>query len=180
MFVRLLNDTMIKQNLIDLYRESFNANSDRAALTDYPTKETFTYLETAAIIQKLHWIFKEAGIEQGDKIALIGKNTARWVIAELSVITYGAVIVPILQDFHAEDINNIIHHSESKLLFVDDAHSSVIDTEINSDLYITLNLTNYKCIYEQIGKHVTASYANIEQLFKEKYTNKKKKEDIVF
>ena len=137
---------MIKQNLIDLYRESFNANSDRAALTDYPTKETFTYLETAAIIQKLHWIFKEAGIEQGDKIALIGKNTARWVIAELSVITYGAVIVPILQDFHAEDLNNIIHHSESKLLFVDDAHSSVIDTEINSDLSITLSLTDFKCI----------------------------------
>jgi long-chain acyl-CoA synthetase len=180
MFARLKNDTMIKQNLIDLYRESFNANSDRAALTDYPTKETFTYLETAAIIQKLHWIFKEAGIEQGDKIALIGKNTARWVIAELSVITYGAVIVPILQDFHAEDINNIIHHSESKLLFVDDAHSSVIDTEINSDLSITLSLTDFKCIYERLGNHVTSFSANIEQLFKEKYPSTYKKEDIVF
>lgn len=180
MFARLKNDTMIKQNLIDLYRESFNANSDRAALTDYPTKETFTYLETAAIIQKLHWIFKEAGIEQGDKISLIGRNTARWVIAELSVITYGAVIVPILQDFHAEDINNIIHHSESKLLFVDDAHSSVIDTEISSDLSITLSLTDFKCIYERLGNHVTSFSANIDQLFKEKYPSTYKKEDIVF
>ncbi|MDD2292652.1 MAG: long-chain fatty acid--CoA ligase, partial [Bacteroidales bacterium] len=70
---------MIEQNLIQLYQDSFRANAHREALTDYPTKETFTYMETAAIMDRLHIIFKEAGIVQGDKIALVGRNTARWV-----------------------------------------------------------------------------------------------------
>ncbi|MDD2595722.1 MAG: AMP-binding protein [Bacteroidales bacterium] len=176
---------MIKQNLIQLYQESFRANAERAALTDYPTKETFTYLETAAIIKKLHLIFKEAGIMPGDKVALTGKNTARWVIAELSVMTYGAVIVPILQDFHAEDINNIINHSESKLLFVDAAHFQGIDTDILDNLSVILSIEQFDCIFERTGsgntgRHVSAFTKNINKIFAESYPDGYHTEDIIF
>lgn len=171
---------MIKQNLIELYLQSFRSNAERAALTDYPTRETFTYLETAAIMEKMHLVFKEAGLVAGDKIALTGRNTARWVIAELSVMTYGAVIVPILQDFHAEDINNIISHSEAKLLFVDDAHFPGIDTTQNTNLSTIISLNDFKCKFDRTGDSVSTYIKNIDKVFAEKYPSGFKAKDIVF
>lgn len=172
---------MIEQNLIQLYQDSFRANAHREALTDYPTKETFTYMETAAIMDRLHIIFKEAGIVQGDKIALVGRNTARWVIAELATITYGAVIVPILQDFHTADVNNIIQHSESRLLFVDSMHADGIDTK-SGDCKLTtiLSLTDFTCLYEKEGQNVAKCISKIESKFAKKHPDGYKKEDITF
>lgn len=172
---------MIEQNLIQLYQDSFRANAHREALTDYPTKETFTYMETAAIMDRLHIIFKEAGIVQGDKIALVGRNTARWVIAELATITYGAVIVPILQDFHTADVNNIIQHSESRLLFVDSMHADGIDTK-SDDCKLTtiLSLTDFTCLYEKEGQNVAKCITKIESKFAKKHPDGYKKEDITF
>lgn len=171
---------MIKQNLIELYLQSFRSNAERAALTDYPTRETFTYLETAAIMEKMHLVFKEAGLVAGDKIALTGRNTARWVIAELSVMTYGAVIVPILQDFHAEDINNIISHSEAKLLFVDDAHFPGIDTTQNTNLSTIISLNDFKCKFDRTGDSISTYIKNIDKVFAEKYPSGFTAKDIVF
>ena len=172
---------MIEQNLIQLYQDSFRANAHREALTDYPTKETFTYMETAAIMDRLHIIFKEAGIVQGDKIALVGRNTARWVIAELATITYGAVIVPILQDFHTADVNNIIQHSESRLLFVDSMHADGIDTK-SDDCKLTtiLSLTDFTCLYEKEGQNVAKCISKIESKFAKHHPDGYKKEDITF
>ncbi|MDD2294216.1 MAG: AMP-binding protein, partial [Bacteroidales bacterium] len=144
-------------------------------------KETFTYMETAAIMDRLHIIFKEAGIVQGDKIALVGRNTARWVIAELATITYGAVIVPILQDFHTADVNNIIQHSESRLLFVDSMHADGIDTK-SDDCKLTtiLSLTDFTCLYEKEGQNVAKCITKIESKFAKKHPDGYKKEDITF
>ncbi|MCR5819589.1 MAG: AMP-binding protein [Bacteroidaceae bacterium] len=110
-----------------MYSPSFNAslchsiqefwNND--ALSDYGTN-TFQYKDIARIIEKLHIIFEASGIEHGDKVAICGKNSARWGIAFLATLTYGAVAVPILHEFHPEQIHDIVNHSEAKLLFVGD------------------------------------------------------------
>ncbi len=171
---------MIDQNLIKLFEESFIANAQRDALTDYPTKETFTYLEVAVMIKKLHLIYEQAGIQKGDKIALIGKNTAKWVTAELSAITYGAVIVPILQDFHTQDINNIIDHSDAKFLFVDKAHAPAIDTTSLKNLSFIFSLDTFECTYEKDGDSISSYSKNINNTFKEKYPNGYKANDIKF
>ena len=130
---------MLKENLIKIYEASFRNNSDLPALTDYFGGDTLTYLETAREIAKLHLLFNEAGIREGDKIALIGRNNIRWCVTYIATITYGAVIVPILQDFNPADMMNIINHSESRMLFIGDNFMANLDPA-------------YKTFYRTYGK----------------------------
>ena len=94
-------------------------NWDHDALTDYQGV-TLQYHDVARKIEKIHILFENAGVQPGDKIALCGRNSAHWAVAYLATLTYGAVAVPILHEFNAEQIHNIVNHSESKLLFVGD------------------------------------------------------------
>ena len=107
------------KSIIKLYEESFRSNWERKALTDYFSGETKTYAQFASEIAGLHSMFKGLGIRKGDKIALIGQNSSQWVTIYISVLTYGAVIVPILPTFNPADAANIVNHSQSRLLFAD-------------------------------------------------------------
>ena len=94
---------MIKENFIKLYENSFRENWDLPCYTNYGEPESYTYGEVAEEIAKLHLLFKHCSLRRGDKIAVIGKNNARWCIAYMATITYGAIIVPILQDFNPNE-----------------------------------------------------------------------------
>ncbi len=120
---------MIQQNFIQLYEESFRKNWDLPALTDYNEKTTLSYGELAHQIAWLHLLFKEFGIEKGDKITLIGKNHSSWSILFMATITYGAVIVPILHEFNPESMEEIIVHSDSRLVFVNGSIWSKLNQE---------------------------------------------------
>lgn len=111
---------MIEQNFIKLYENNFKSNWDLPALTDYRGNTSYTYGELAKEIAKLHLLFSEMGIQKGDTISLIGKNHSSWAITFMATITYGAVIVPILHEFNPESMENILTHSDSKLVFVND------------------------------------------------------------
>ncbi|MCE5178442.1 MAG: AMP-binding protein [Porphyromonadaceae bacterium] len=112
---------MIQQNFIKLYEESFRKNWELPALTDYKEASSYTYGELAREIAKLHLLFAELEIERGDKISLVGKNHSSWSILFMATITYGAVIVPILQEFNPDSIEHIILHSDSKLVFINNS-----------------------------------------------------------
>lgn len=112
---------MIKENFIDTLRNSMVNNWDDAAFTDYGVNNTLTYGDVASQIEKMHILFRTCGIGKNDRISLMGKNTSSWTITYLATVTYGAIIVPILQDFRANDAIHIINHSESKLLFIADS-----------------------------------------------------------
>ena len=88
---------MIKENFIKIYEESFKENWALPALTDYGKSKTFTFGDVATEIARIHLLFHECQVRRGDKIALIGKDSSRWCIAYMAVVTYGAIIVPILQ-----------------------------------------------------------------------------------
>ncbi|RLD86919.1 MAG: long-chain fatty acid--CoA ligase [Bacteroidetes bacterium] len=122
---------MIKENLVNYFETAIKENFDKDALSDY-NGGTFTYHEVAENIQKFHIIFEKTGINRGDKIALIGKNSANWGIVYLATITYGAVIVPILPDFLPKDVHYIVNHSESKILF---AANNIWDKLRIDDMY---------------------------------------------
>ncbi len=107
---------MLEKNFVSYLEDSFKKNWDFTALSDYEG-ESFTYAEIAAFIKKFHKLYKEAGICEGDKIALVGKNSARWGILYLSIVSYGAVVVPVLPDFKPDDLHEIVNHSDSILLF---------------------------------------------------------------
>ncbi len=160
---------MLDVNLIKIYEKSFRDNRELAALSDYFKKETFSYYEMAKEIAKIHLLLKKAGIEQGDKIALLGRSNPRWCITYLAAITYGAVIVPILQDFNTNDIIHIINHSDSKLLFVGDNYWDVIEPEQIERIAAVFSLTDFHCIWERDGHSLTKYQKEITKHYREVY-----------
>ncbi len=140
-----------------------------SALTDYFKNETFSYYEMAKEIAKLHLLFRKAGIEAGDKIALIGRNNPRWCITYIATITYGAVIVPILQDFTPTDIVHIVNHSESRLLFLGDNFWDVIEEEQIRQVEAVFSLTDFHAIYERDGKTLTKYQREIVRNYRAAY-----------
>lgn len=155
---------MIKENFIKLYEHSFQANWDLPCYTDYGEDSQFTYGQVAEEIAKLHLLFQHCSLRRGDKIALIGKNTSRWCIAYLASITYGAIIVPILQDFKPNDVHHIVNHSESTFLFVSDPIWENLEEEALGNLRAVFSLTDYRCLHQRDGetiqkfmRHITAA-----------------------
>ena len=132
-----------EQNLIKIYEKSLRENWASEAVTDYGTSNTLTYAQLAENIAKLHLLFEKAGIEQGDKVAVMGKNNANWVTTFLATVTYGA---PILQDFKANDAIHIVNHSESKLLFITDLIWENIDVDQVPNLQAVISLNTMDLI----------------------------------
>lgn len=109
---------MDNKNLIQLFQASFRDNWDLPALSQFGRGDVLTYGELARRIAQAHLLFKLCGVNRGDKIAVMGKNTVSWVCAYMASLTYGAVVVPVLAEFHPEDAMHIINHSGSVMLFV--------------------------------------------------------------
>ncbi len=167
---------MLKKNFISLYEEAFREFWDLPALTNYGGK-TFLYKEVAQEIAKLHIEFEQLGLSKGDKVALMGKDSAEWCIIFLATITYGAVIVPILHDFTIEDATTIIEHSESKILY------------INSTLWDKMSLDNFSYLKhikdlqsQRILVDVEGAYSEekLQSLFEEKYPKGFGRDDISY
>ena len=160
---------MTKENFIKLYEGSFRENFELPALTDYGTGTKFTYGELAREIEKLHILFSECKISKGDKIAVIGKNTSRWCIAYMATVTYGAIVVPILQDFSPNDVHHIINHSESVLLFASDMIWDTLEEEKLPELRGALSLTDFGALYQKDGEDLYTFTKKLESKFKDKY-----------
>lgn len=158
---------MIKERLVDYIGESIRKNWDIEALSNY--RETgYTYREIAIMILKQHLAFEAYDIKEGDKIALVGKNSANWCVNYLAVVTYGAVTVPVLPDFKPEDLTNIINHSDSRLLFVDDKIWETLDLKKMPAIEAVISLDNYKFI---TGVNDTArqKYESAGESYKKRY-----------
>ena len=171
---------MLQENLIRMYEESFRAHRELPALTDYFKGETFSYYEMAKEIAKLHLLFKKAEIRRGDKIALVGRNNPRWCITYLATITYGAVIVPILQDFAPADIVHIVNHSESRLLFVGDNYWDIIEEDEIARIDAVLSLTDFHVIYERRGKSLGVYMRDMVKNYRAKYKRGFSADDIKY
>ena len=171
---------MLPENLIRMYEESFRTHRELPALTDYFKGETFSYYEMAKEIAKLHLFFKTAEIRRGDKIALVGRNNPRWCITYLATITYGAVIVPILQDFAPADIVHIVNHSESRLLFVGDNYWAIIEEDEIARIDAVLSLTDFHVIYERRGKSLGVYMRDMVKNYRAKYKRGFSADDIKY
>jgi len=133
---------MIKERFITYVEESIRKNWNIEALSNYREKG-YSYKEIAEIMVRHHIAFKEYGILEGDKIAILGRNSANWCAMYLAVVTYGAVVVPILPDFKPEDLHNIINHSDSRLLFVDDKIWELLDAEKMKEIKCAVSLDTF-------------------------------------
>ncbi|MBQ5753007.1 MAG: AMP-binding protein [Alistipes sp.] len=160
---------MLEQNLIKMYEQSFRAHREMSAVTDYFSGETYSYYGFAKEIAKLHILFDEAGIKPKDKIALVGRNTPRWCTVYIATITYGAVIVPILQDFTSNDIQHIVNHSESRLLFLTDSFWDGLDEDAMPELEAVMSLTDYHVIFERNGDKMSKCINSMTENYRKRY-----------
>jgi long-chain acyl-CoA synthetase len=137
---------MLREVFVQYIGDSIRKNWDITALADYKG-ESFTFKEVAENIFKLHRLFAELEIKKGDKISLVGKNSARWCVVYLATISYGAVIVPILPDFKPDDIQHIIIHSDSVLLFSSDSLFETFDLKKTGDLRGIISLNTFGILH---------------------------------
>lgn len=152
---------MIKENFIKLYENSFRENWDLPCYTDYGENIDYTYGEVAQKIAELHLLFKHCSLRRGDKIAVIGKNNSHWCIAYMATITYGAIIVPILQDFTPNDVHHIVNHSESVFLFTSDSIWETLEEEKLTSIRGILSLTDFRCLHQRDGETIQKYIKNI-------------------
>ncbi len=171
---------MIKENFIKLYESSFRENWDLPCYTDYGENENYTYGEVAEEIAKLHLLFKHCNVRRGDKIALIGKNNSKWCIAYMATITYGCIIVPILQDFNPNDVHHIVNHSESIFLFTSDTIWDTLEEEKLSGLRAVFSLSDFRCLSQRDGETIQKFIKEISNEMEQLYPNGYSKENVQY
>lgn len=160
----------------ELIEKSIVSNWEKDALTDFKGA-TLQYHDVARKIEKLHIIFESSGVQKGDKIALCGRNSSSWAVAFLATLTYGAVAVPILHEFTADQIHNIVNHSEAKLLFVGDYVATVIDQTKMPHLEGIIYLPDYSLVISRTDK-LTYAREHLNELFGKKYPKYFRKEHV--
>lgn len=162
----------------ELIEKSIVSNWEKDALTDFKGA-TLQYHDVARKIEKLHIIFESSGVQKGDKIALCGRNSSSWAVAFLATLTYGAVAVPILHEFTADQIHNIVNHSEAKLLFVGDYVATVIDQTKMPHLEGIIYLPDYSLVISRTDK-LTYAREHLNELFGKKYPKYFRKEHVSY
>ena len=163
-------------SLNEYFRKAILNNWNQNALTDYKG-QTLQFHDVARKIEKLHIAFQNTGIKQGDKIAICGRNSAHWAVTFLATLTYGAVAVPILHEFNAEQIHNIVNHSESRLLFVGDFVAKEIDPAQMPALDGILNLPDFSLMMSR-SESLSYTREHLNLLFGSKYPRAFTKEDV--
>ena len=165
-------------DFVSLIAKSLQKNWDLDALTDYQGV-TLQYKDVARKIEKLHILFENAGVAKGDKIALCGRNSANWATAFLATLTYGAVAVPILHEFKAQQVHDIVNHSEAKILFAGD----MVWPELNADemphLEGVINIPDYSLLLSRTDL-LTEARERLNELFGRKFPKYFRKEHISY
>ncbi|MBR5749968.1 MAG: AMP-binding protein [Prevotella sp.] len=161
-----------------LIQKSIIDNWDRDALTDYKG-QTLQYHDVARKIEKIHILFENSGIQKGDKIALCGRNSSQWAVAFLATLTYGAIAVPILHEFNAEQIHNIVNHSGARLLFVGDHVATIIDPLAMPTLEGIINNPDYSLMISRTDK-LTYAREHLNELYGKKFPKYFRKQHVAY
>ena len=161
-----------------LIQKSIVDNWDRDALTDYKG-QTLQFHDVARKIEKVHILFENSGIQKGDKIALCGRNSSQWAVAFLATLTYGAIAVPILHEFNAEQIHNIVNHSEARLLFLGDHVATIIDPQAMPTLEGIINNPDYSLMISRTDK-LTYAREHLNELYGKKFPKYFRKQHISY
>ena len=168
----------IQDSFIQLVEESIRANWDRDALTDYKGA-TLQYKDVARKIKKMHILFEHAGIRKGDKIALCGRNSANWTATFLGIVTYGAVAVPILHEFKADNVHHIVNHSEARMLFVGDQVWEEYNEAAMPNLEGIIELKNFDLVVSRSEK-LTYAREHLNEEFGKKYPCRFRAEQVSY
>ena len=165
-------------SLIQLIEESIRKNWNLDAMTDYKGA-TLQYKDVARKIEKMHILLEHAGIKKGDKIALCGRNSANWTATFLGVITYGAVAVPILHEFKADNVHNIVNHSEARMLFVGDQVWENFNEAAMPHLEGIIELKNFDLVVSR-SEQLTYAREHLNEVFGKRYPCRFRAENVSY
>lgn len=165
-------------SLIQLIEESIRKNWNLDAMTDYKGA-TLQYKDVARKIEKMHILLEHAGIKKGDKIALCGRNSANWTATFLGVITYGAVAVPILHEFKADNVHNIVNHSEARMLFVGDQVWENFNEAAMPHLEGIIELKNFDLVVSR-SEQLTYAREHLNEEFGKRYPCRFRAENVSY
>lgn len=168
----------MEQSFIAYIENSIKNNWDLDALTDYKGA-TLQYKDVARKIEKIHIIFEESGINKGDKIAVCGRNSSHWGVTFLATLTYGAVIVPILHEFKADNVHNIVNHSEAKLLFVGDMVWENLNEAAMPLLEGIIMMTDFTLLVSRTER-LTHAREHLNEMFGKKFPKNFRQEHIAY
>lgn len=171
------------ENILETYQESFRESWDLPALTDFGSEEVLTYADLSRRIARVHLFYKQMGIAPGDKVALLGKNSATWVMFFMATITYGATIVPILSDFNSHDSQHIVNHSEATLLIVSQSVWETYDFDEMPQLRAVLSLETRQVLAERSVEGQPSAQRiirNLTRKFRSTYPDGFSRENVVY
>ena len=166
----------MEKSFVALIEQSVKKNWDLDALTDYKGA-TLQYKDVARKIEKIHIILEESGVKPGDKIAVCGRNMSHWGVTFLATVTYGAVVVPILHEFKADQVHNIVNHSEAKLLFVGDVVWEALDESAMPNLEGIMLMNDFSILVSRSEK-LTYAREHLNELFGHKFPKNFRKEHV--
>lgn len=168
----------MEKSFIAFVEKSIKENWDLDALTDYKGA-TLQYKDVARKIEKLHILLAESGIKPGDKVAVCGRNSSHWGVAFLAILTYGAVAVPILHEFKADNIHNIVNHSEARLLFVGDMVWEVLNEAEMPLLEGIILMTDFTLLVCR-SKQLEYAREHLNELFGKKFPRNFRREHVAY
>ena len=161
-----------------LFQENFVRNWFRPAVSDFHG-ETFTFEDVCNRIARYHLFYEQAGIAKGDKVALCGQNTSGWAMAFLATMTWGAVPVPILNDFTPDNIRHLLEHSDARLLLTDSGIWKGLDGQVPATVEAVVNVKNVK-FFAAARSEMKEALERSEAAFKERYPYGLKREDVCY
>ena len=150
-----------------LIENSISKNRNLPAFTDY-NGTTYNYGDVAYHFEELRILFELAGINKGDKIALIGRNSSEWAMCFFGTLAYGAVIVPILHDFKSDSITHIVNHSEAKVVFVAGSSIDNVDEKEMPNVKLFISLDDFSVIKSLI-ENIKNGPIDLSECIKKKY-----------
>lgn len=168
----------MEESFIAYIEKGIKEHWDLDALTDY-NGSTLQYRDVARKIEKLHIMFEASGVVKGDKIAICGRNSSYWGSAFLAIVTYGAVAVPILHEFKAENIHHLVNHSDAKLLLVGDMVWPELDANQMPDLEGIILINDYSLLVSRTEK-LTYAREHLNEMFGKKYPKNFRKEHVSY
>lgn len=158
------NAVRFEINFVESLENALKKNWNLLAVSDFGGGNRYTYGECARLFIVLHKYFSEKKIKKGDKVAVLGRNSANWAVVYLATVSYGAVIVPILPDFHKDDVVHLLNHSESKLLFVQPSLFDGIETDRFLHTETAVSLKDWETLWDKKNKDIDIK--NIEKNIK--------------
>ena len=166
-----------QKNLMDLLKDVTCSEWDRIAFCDYNTDVKFSHKDVFEQISRLHIVFSQYGIKRGDKIAICDKNSSNWAVCFLAAFTYGAVVVPILADFNVDQVDDIVEHSDSKLLLT---NLHVFENCKKTDKRMIIDVRTMRAFQSPSESRLSDIFGQLDNLFVQKYPNGVTRDDVVF